>query len=354
MIKLEICMKNILLKYVAFLPVLFFIAACSELKDDIPSVPKISTHNEGIFDSASSSFHPLTIADSPNGMYDCTQCHAANFSGGTAGVGCSKTGCHPGIEVHVAGFLDPNDVNFHGNYIKNHGWDMIRCQPCHGENYAGDELSPSCLNCHTYLNGPENCSTCHGSVSSNAPPKDINGDTSTTARGVGSHQAHLQGNVLGRNLTCTECHNVPGSVYTPGHVDSDLPAEVLMNNPRANTVTNEPNTTQYDPQLPLFEPNPVYNSADLTCANTYCHGYFKNGNKNNSPVWTDPSTSECGSCHGDALSPMPLTESEGGSHPDNENCSVCHGGVVNVDLKIINPLKHIDGKLNLFGNDIDF
>jgi predicted CxxxxCH...CXXCH cytochrome family protein len=127
-----------------------------------------------------------------------------------------------------------------------------------------------------------------------------------------------------------------------------------MEEERANLITNEPTTTQYDPTLPLFVPDPQYNSADLSCSNTYCHGYFKNGNLTNTPVWTDASTSLCGSCHGSGTNPLPKTSAEEGTHPNDMNCVNCHSGVVDANQNIINPSKHIDGKLNLFGNDIDF
>jgi predicted CxxxxCH...CXXCH cytochrome family protein len=399
-------MIKIIIKYFTFFLTLILLAACSELSTDIPSVPEINTHGDSVYSAASPNYHPKTIAGSPNGMFDCQECHASDYSGGITEVGCNTTNCHPtigvhvngivdpssedfhpkylninntpmsscsgchgsdfsggfaspscanchpSIDVHVIGILDPASDNFHGNYIKNNQWEMRTCQPCHGENYSGGLVSPTCLDCHSYPGGPENCTTCHGSSTSNAPPQDLDGNTSTSERGVGAHQVHLKGNSEGKTLTCTECHNVPGGVYTPGHVDSGLPAEVLMNNPRANLVTNDPSTSEYDPTLPLFVPDPVYNSTSLTCTNTYCHGYFKNGNLDNAPVWTNPASAVCGTCHGDGTSPLPKTESEGGSHPDDADCSDCHNGVVDENLNFINPSKHIDGLLNLFGDDI--
>ena len=345
---------NLTMKYIFYLSTIIltiYTAGCSDLKDNIPSVPEVNTHGSGVFDSESPNYHVKSIAGSPNGMFDCQECHAADFSGGITGVGCNIPNCHPAIGVHKEGITDPTSENFHGKYIRDRQWEMRTCRPCHAENYSGGLVSPSCLECHIYPGGPENCTTCHGSSTSNAPPKDLNGNTSATERGVGAHQAHLQGNEIGRNLTCTECHNVPGGVYTPGHIDGDNQAEVVMNNPRANLITNDPSTSEYDPSLQLFVPDPNYNSAALSCSDTYCHGFFKNGNLTNAPVWTDPTTSECGSCHGNATSPLP-----GGSHPNvgGTNCSVCHGGVVDDNLNIINPSKHIDGLLNLFGNDIKY
>jgi predicted CxxxxCH...CXXCH cytochrome family protein len=349
---------NLKMKYIFFylLAIIFaiYIASCSDLKDNIPSVPEVNIHGSGVYDAESPDYHPKTIAKSPEGMFGCQDCHAADFSGGVTGVGCNTPNCHPVIGVHVSGITDPSSGNFHGKYIRDRQWEMRTCRPCHGERYGGGLVSPSCLDCHIYPGGPENCTTCHGSTTSNAPPKDLNGNTSTSDRGVGAHQAHLMGNINGKNLTCTECHNVPGGVYTPGHLDPDNRAEVLMNNPLANLKTNDPSTSQYDPSLPLFEPDPLYNSSTLSCSNTYCHGNFKNGNLDNVPNWTDPSTSQCGSCHGNGTNPLPKTNSEGGSHPGSTNCSNCHGGVVDADLNIINPSKHIDGLLNLFGNDIKY
>jgi predicted CxxxxCH...CXXCH cytochrome family protein len=130
-----------------------------------------------------------------------------------------------------------------------------------------------------------------------------------------------------------------------------------MNNPRANTTTNDDASpgVPIDPNQPQYIPTPTYDSASLTCSNTYCHGFFKNGNLDNKPVWNEPSTSQCGSCHGNGPgNPLPKTQSQGGSHPNSTNCANCHGGVVDQNRNIINPSKHIDGLLNIFGDDIKF
>ncbi|MDI6779769.1 MAG: CxxxxCH/CxxCH domain-containing protein [Bacteroidota bacterium] len=70
-----------------------------------------------------------------------------------------------------------------------------------------------------------------------------------------------------------------------------------MNDTIARTVTNEPATSDYDSNLPLFTPSPSYSNSLLTCSNTYCHGYFKNGNTTNSPAWAGGSdAAKCGTC----------------------------------------------------------
>ena len=66
--------------------------------------------------------------------------------------------------------------------------------------------------------------------------------------------------------------------------------------------------------------------------------------------------SACGTCHGDVStgSPLPKTPSQGGTHPPNQNCQLCHADVVEVSgatYTIIDKSKHINVKLNLFGNE---
>ncbi|MCW9064774.1 MAG: CxxxxCH/CxxCH domain-containing protein [Ignavibacteriaceae bacterium] len=287
-----------ILAYLSIILVTFYIASCSELDPNIPPPPTVSVHPEGI-DSIGS-------------------------------------------------------PNWHGNLVKNYNWNLVVCTDCHGPDYSGGLVNESCLTCHVLPTGPENCTTCHGSLSSNAPPKDLEGNTSTSEPGVGAHQNHLRLNKIGEPVLCSECHNVPGGLYTPGHIDTALPAEVIFNGPVGLTVTNEPNTSQYDPTLPLYEPDPTFDYTELTCSNTYCHGYFKNGNIDNEPVWNNPSTSQCGSCHGNGDNPLPRVLSQGGTHPSNDDCYICHSEVVDDRLNIIDPLKHIDGLLNLFGNDINY
>lgn len=283
--------------------------------------------------------------------------HLVLLTAGVLFVGCSELETNIEVpetnKVHVKGVLDSSSPEFHGKIVGASGWNVRACQQCHGESYKGSFSGPTCLTCHNQTKGPENCSTCHGSSTSSAPPRDLSGNTVNTARGVGAHQVHLAGTLRGKSMSCAECHIVPGDVYTEGHLDGDSRAEVIMANYLANIKTNDPSTSQYDAILPLFVPNPAYNLADQTCANTYCHGNFKNGNTNNKPVWNDPATGTCGTCHGDPTRPtlmekaLPKTIVEGGTHPEALTCSQCHGGVVNANLNFINPSKHMDGLLNL-------
>lgn len=246
-------------------------------------------------------------------------------------------------DVHPAGWLQVGAQSFHGLFIADSlGWDLRNCQACHGQNYAGGIANSSCLTCHP--NTPEDCTVCHGGVDnqSGAPPKDLADNTSTTARGVGQHTLHLAGGDIGSAIECTTCHVVPDSLYAAGHIDSELPAELMFFG-----------LAQADLAAPSYD-----NGAG-SCANTYCHGnwslpraqsgfsgfYSADTMQGNAaaPGWTDPATGECGSCHG-----LPPT----GHNPfDISACSSCHAAVVDNQGSIIDKSKHVNGMVNVFGQE---
>ncbi len=49
------------------------------------------------------------------------------------------------------------------------------------------------------------CSQCHGSDQSPAPPVDLQGNTDVTFPGVGAHQSHLGQALWHHQVTCEEC-----------------------------------------------------------------------------------------------------------------------------------------------------
>ena len=348
---------------------------CSDLKTDLPSpvAPGVQVHELDWVDTTSANFHGKVVDAASGNVQSCLKCHGLNYQGGTSGVSCVT--CHQsnGVTLHGRGWTTPSSANFHGNVIRANNWDMRPCRACHGVYYDGGKVGVSCKECHTSAGGPENCSTCHGSSSSVAPPRDLSKNTSRSARGVGAHQSHLNGSVS--TMFCSQCHNSVGDVYQTGHIDGTPGAEVLFNDPIANTETNEAGTQDYDPQIPTYYPSTAYDVNTLKCSNTYCHGYFKNGNlvspvRSVDPIWNDTtgSAAVCGTCHGDVnqtdplLRAMPKSTAQGGTHPDLSNirvaCSVCHGDVVagteNELARIINPAKHVNGKLDVFGQERDF
>jgi predicted CxxxxCH...CXXCH cytochrome family protein len=256
------------------------------------------------------------------------------------------------IQVHPEGYADPASAVFHGNTVRDAGWDMRECQTCHGSDYSGGVAEASCRTCHESSAGPENCATCHGSTNP-APPRDLAKNESSDLPGVGAHQVHLLGGntVSSTQLACGQCHVVPGSVYVPGHVDTDLPAEVMMSGGLA----------QADPTPPGG--SPTYDTQTSTCASTYCHGNWslsKASSANQfaftademtgasySPLWTGGGTEiECATCHGSPpTGHVAATLSE---------CGGCHSGIVDPDGSISNTELHMNGKVNVFGTERPF
>ena len=306
----------------------------------------ISVHQEGIITPSSTNFHgkyPLT-----DGFTNCQSCHGDNFAGGTISPSCIT--CHAGIAVHKEGVKNPSSPEFHGKFIANMEWNLQNCSQCHGENYSGGVQSPTCLSCHNQPEGPEACNTCHGDFGDPtkiAPPKDLNGNTLTTFKGVGAHVNHLYNNVLGSEVKCETCHTVPQALTSVGHIDGSLSAEVNLKGLAILNVASNAN----------------YNYTNTTCANTYCHGNFEfdknsaditrqfvysaskiEGN-NRSVIWNkvDDSEAACGTCHG--LPPVGHIDYGGLS-----TCANCHTGVVDAQGNIIDKTKHINGVKNVFGN----
>lgn len=260
------------------------------------------------------------------------------------------------ISIHKEGVSDPASENFHGKIIKQLNWNLKNCQQCHGYNYSGGITNASCLDCHKFPGGPESCNTCHGdfyNLMDIAPPRDLSGEVSTSARGVGAHYQHLGGNKLGMEIVCSECHKVPRGLNDEGHIDG-LPAEIIFG-PFASYRTTEEN-------------KPAYNQSSISCSNTYCHGNFSSNKNsaselskfaytdsvmlgnNSNPIWNkvDGNFSKCNSCHGKSeIDPSPV----GHINTTIAYCGepFCHPGVVDNTGKIIDQSKHINGKINVRG-----
>ncbi len=226
-------------------------------------------------------------------------------------------------------------ANFHGSDIRTRlGWDISTCRTCHGPDYAGGLTGQSCSEsgCHVAADGgPEACYLCHGdSQTKKIYPQWYN-----------SHKVHLEGGA-GADVTipCSNCHDMPANFSDPVHIDKTTPgkAEVVLNNVFASIKTKGTTGT------------PAYDAASGTCANTYCHGNFTNGN-NVAVAWKGADQAKCGSCHGNTTTGSPLPKSP---HPPVENCVLCHSDVVESSggsIVIKDASKHINGKLNVSGQE---
>lgn len=280
------------------------------------------------------------VPGSPEGTGGLLQVAGATYD--PANQTCSSTYCHGGGVSPLRGgsAITPKWTKVDGT--------QVTCSSCHGAPPpAPHPQNSNCGSCHPTMVAGNNttialpakhidgnvdvtndqpCDTCHGSGGVAAPPKDTSGGTTTNLRGVGAHRSHIKASTWRAEITCDQCHKVPTSTTSLGHIDTALPAELTFGNLAGNATWN-----------------------GSTCSNAYCHGATLKsgagsaGGKATRPLWTvvDGSQSQCDSCHG-APPPAP--------HPADPDCGKCHdtmtagGGLV-----ITDPARHIDGTLDVNG-----
>lgn len=266
-----------------------------------------------------------------------------DFEGGSAAYdpesrSCTGVYCHRGPDaegtlVWGGDAMDTDDCNdCHGAPPASPHPQKDVCGNCHSEIIDADRvfLAPE-----RHIDGIVDvdeleCNACHGGNANGAPPVDMRGNTDTSARGVGAHQAHLVGSgpEWHAAIACTDCHLVPEEIDAEGHRDESLHAEIVFS---GMAITGEA-----DPQL---------DTDSLICSGVYCHGATLDaGGSNTAPVWNEVGTgqADCGTCHG-----MPPD----GGHPDRDDCATCHADTIGQDYTIIAPEVHINGVVDL--GDLD-
>jgi predicted CxxxxCH...CXXCH cytochrome family protein len=174
------------------------------------------------------------------------------------------------------------------------------------------------------------CSSCHGGRDNAAPPRAVNGETSTTNVGVGAHQAHLKKGSIAGPVACTECHVVPAEMDLEKH-PAAIPA---------------PATMTFGPLARTQGAKPAWNHDSATCSNTYCHGATLGGTAAPTPpVWTtvDGSQIQCKSCHAYSIKDLD------GSHPSHKKytCDTCHAEVTSDGTTILAPDLHVNGRTDV-------
>jgi predicted CxxxxCH...CXXCH cytochrome family protein len=303
------------------------------------TVPTTSFHSNG---TVGVSFSGLaTTGGASPAPYDLTghtcastYCHGA-FTGGLGANAVSWAA--PGKLGCASCHLSPPPLGASSHHPQN-----AACSTCH------PGYGPSAVNAATHVDGTvqhtpaSGCTQCHGDLTVNgvasgdvraAPGGDANAvdshgnpATATATRGVGAHAKHLTGTTWRRtSVACAECHAVPaaGDVSHASAANATVTWGTLATTSWAGGAV----TTA------------TWNGS--TCANTYCHGNFKNG-ANTPPTWTAAGSVACGSCHA-----VSTNDGPGGNHPTGvgTNCASCHGGVytnTTVDLDL-----HLNGTLDL-------
>lgn len=289
---------------------------------DCHVMPTAMGHANGIIDM---SWGPMAKAGGANPDYNngtCTNvyCHGA-FPGGRNTFSPAWTGgpmncgsCH-GTPPPTPPHTNP----------------AAECSMCHG---AGYSQTAQTVNKATHINGvvdvnytAATCTSCHGDGARTgiagadpqvkaSPPVSSKGETATTARGVGVHQAHVNQATWATNpLQCADCHVVPTSTsHSNGVVDIAFGALA-----KSGGAT------------------PTFNGT--TCANVYCHGKFNGGTTTAAPSWTTTGGVQCGSCHGLPPATPPHTNTA-------TECSVCHGAGYSQTAKTVNKARHLNGVID--------
>ncbi|MGC9982145.1 MAG: CxxxxCH/CxxCH domain-containing protein [Polyangia bacterium] len=212
-----------------------------------------------------------------------------------------------------------------------------RCSTCH---YSVVDAQANLVSTSLHLDGTVEfadvntpCSTCHGSVNSPAPPPDLEGNTDSSAVGVGQHQRHVVAPVLNIRgpIQCSECHQVPADASTPGHYGTGhAPGSVAA-------AAVFPNVAGSGTLARAQGASPVWNSSSMTCTGAYCHGGGEPLNTDTTPGieqtpnWVSPGSGACGAtCHG--------TPPQFLGHPTGiarTGCVVCHAKTVDANGNII-------------------
>jgi predicted CxxxxCH...CXXCH cytochrome family protein len=177
------------------------------------------------------------------------------------------------------------------------------------------------------------CSRCHGDDTSAAPPLSLDGETATTAPGVGAHRAHLGTSSWHAEMRCDDCHRVPSVAGWDPAFPQHLNGTVEL------TFSARAGAAQYD-------------AATRTCSGVACHGAALGGDRAGAtslrtPVWTtvDGAQTACGAgCH---------TLPPGGGHTDSGACAGCHAQVIatisGTSVTWSHPERHIDGVVDATG-----
>jgi predicted CxxxxCH...CXXCH cytochrome family protein len=203
-------------------------------------------------------------------------------AGAAALVGLS--GCTQARELpevfgqHPAGWTTAASPDFHGTWLRANADDVATCAACHGADYRGGPVGASCTTtgCHTSKGGPEFCGTCHGGVNGPMPA-------------TGAHAMHAP--------FCSDCHDVPTSVRSPGHIDGVVDVHFS-----GLAVTGGA--------------KPTWNAADRTCSGVYCH-------IEQTPTWKKPVDEvPCDTCH--AAPPESHQRWSRVAAPAPQACASCH------------------------------
>jgi predicted CxxxxCH...CXXCH cytochrome family protein len=235
-----------------------------------------SPHPPRPWDNAANYTHTNTsTSGSPGNLSVCANCHrnGENLTtfpppsppapAGTA-PGCfNSTLCHSagGAAPHPVPFNDPVHYNTTSATFQGATYPP-GCITCHDVSAPSTKVGPVCQTCHVAASplAAANCTSCHGSTTSNGAPTGA-----AYANIAGAHAVHIALTTAGTPISCDTCHTGLGpSLLNLNHYNRAKsrvsPGDVLFN----SSYLAESGTRSFD----NVSTSPTY----LTCNAVSCHG----------------------------------------------------------------------------------
>jgi predicted CxxxxCH...CXXCH cytochrome family protein len=297
-----------------------------------------SCHRNMYIDPLATGGH-VQHAQNPETSFDCRICHS---TGGTTNP-----------ENHASGNIDLNFSGVAVNTVYSEG--SINAP---GSGY-GNCSNSDCHGRHTVTWGPPTalplCDKCHGSATT-AAFYGTAGPGSTTAKTdpyVGAHDQHLKSAPYSYSTgtDCEGCHFQPAGPYSPGHLDTALPAEITFGH-----IAGMGGFYGYTA-------TPAYSYGSRQCGNFWCHGSGMDSNTGKGayasvvadggtlttpfkPTWNVPfltgsAANDCTRCHGYPPPAPNVSYTHYGKGPSS--CNGCHNNVNTAGTGFINPSIHVNG-----------
>jgi predicted CxxxxCH...CXXCH cytochrome family protein len=305
-----------------------------------------SCHDDGRGNAVSS---PTWGTSVPN----CTACHAALPGTGShtqhvtnQGISCGN--CHKGAvqgstvpALHMNGYVDvyrsaEGDLGYPARKAKGSGFSSCNASSCHGNSpmqWGANTGNYQCTKCHgqgvaqaNYSSNNRQSAPGYGGVGLGIQHQAsiITNNVSSDPK-IGAHDTHMRSlNNLGMPVSCSDCHVVPATAFSAGHMNgSSLPT---WSNLAQNKETIEGSAIPYSYGKGTLIS--AYDPATGTCSNIYCHGGSMTDGVSTQPKWnetgyvTGDRSHDCQQCHG---YPPTSASSRRPHNPATEmDCSSCH------------------------------
>ncbi len=294
-----------------------------------------------------------------NGPINLTKASAGNTFSIAYGKNIDNTVFTPNSGAKTVKFFNNTGTN---SFADGDGtYDGI-CEVCHTQttNHRNDvtgdhahNAGTNCVICHLHTSGfkPDACDVCHGfppvaNSASGGPDGLANNPGVTGSATAGAHALH----VTTKGFACSNCHYDSvgaGATHNTG-LTITLGFNTFSGSQQGGSYDGQSassyNTTTTSPVTS------VTNTDTKTCSSIYCHSSGQSTTDKDdstptyaSPVWDDPSSAVCGTCH-------KVTEASGldsGSHAIHlgtlgvSGCGDCHTDAAN-DASSYNSANHVN------------